>query len=52
MTAAEPLAQCESCHGMFPESELTPADYPGATLAFCDECIDPPRAAQYGVGAY
>lgn len=32
--------QCEACGENTPESEAYLAEYPGATVAFCEECTD------------
>lgn len=44
-----PTAQCESCGDRYPENDLNYKSVPGALLAFCDDCVEPPRAKQYGV---
>lgn len=46
---SDELVQCEECGDVVPESEATFEDVPGATLAFCDSCTEPPLHKQYGV---
>ena len=48
MTDGEELLQCEECGNEHPESEMHIEEYPGATLAFCPSCSEPPRHKQYG----
>lgn len=44
--------QCESCGDNVPESKAEIEEVPGATLAFCEQCTEPPKAKQYGVGRW
>lgn len=48
MTEHETI-QCEACGDYHPESEMQFEHPPGATLAFCPSCTEPPRHKQYGV---
>lgn len=43
------LVQCEKCLEAVPEDEATFKEAPGATLAFCSGCCEPPRHVQNGV---
>lgn len=42
-------AQCESCGGVYPYEEMETKTYPGAELAFCQDCVAPTKAEEYGV---
>lgn len=43
------IAQCDGCGDRYPEGDLTFECLPGATLAWCDDCIEPTHAEMYGV---
>lgn len=43
------LVQCDACLEAVPEDEATVQEVPGATLAFCPDCCEPPRHKQFGV---
>lgn len=43
------LVQCDACLEATREDEATFQEVPGATLAFCPDCCEPPQHVQNGV---
>lgn len=45
---AEPHVQCKVCLDEIPETDATYAEFPGATIAFCQDCSEPEPHSYYG----